>query len=385
MLVSIITPSYNSADFIKETIQSVLAQDYSPIEFIIIDGGSTDGTLEILKRYQDHIQWISEPDHGMTEALNKGFRMARGDILSWINADDIYHPGILTRSVAYLITHPEAAAVFSDGEMIDSESRHLKNWKGMEFSLTELLLGNHYICQPTLFIRRSIFDHAGCLDEQFAHYTMDLDLLLRLGSRYEIGYLNILGAGFRIHDKSKTSTQQIGFHHERIATLDKFFNTMDQPSEVQQIKDEVYARAYLAGGCQYYFNTHIQQGQDALSAAYHRYPEIFNNPDVFLPLIVGSLPYGLDPLPMVTRLYDHLPPDLKHLGYYRNKAINLATVASAFQAHQYNDQQLVRKRLAQVLINDPTWLKNKGVFSIGVQSILGPGNFHHLKNVFLRW
>ncbi len=120
MLVSIITPSFNQAPFLEETIQSVLTQDYEDIEYIIVDGGSSDGSVEIVKRYDSELAWwVSETDQGQTDAVNKGFERARGDIFAWINSDDSYLPGTVSDAVGFLKDHPEVGMVYGDANFID--------------------------------------------------------------------------------------------------------------------------------------------------------------------------------------------------------------------------------------------------------------------------
>ena len=120
MLVSIITPSYNQDGYIENTIQSVLAQDYPQIEYRIIDGGSTDSTVEVIKKYENRLAgWVSEKDHGQTDAINKGFGQAQGDILAWINSDDTYEPGAVRAAVTYLQEHPDVGMVYADCNYIN--------------------------------------------------------------------------------------------------------------------------------------------------------------------------------------------------------------------------------------------------------------------------
>jgi hypothetical protein len=317
----------------------------------------------------------------MTEALNKGFRMAKGEYLGWINADDLYANRAVTMSIEYLVSNPEAAAVYSNGELIDQDGSFIKPLIAREFSLKELLLGNYYFCQPTLFFRRQILEQIGWLDEKFPQFTMDLDLLLRLGLKYKIGYINSLGASFRIHDSSKTISQQIVNHSEKISTLEKFFNTENLPVEYLNLREKSLALAYLNGACQYYNCDQIKVAKENLLKAKSYCPEIIDNPDTFIPAVVGSLPYGLDPLPMVNRFFENLPKELTYLSMYRNRAINLVSIASAFQAHQEGNQAQVRKSLLSAVLRKPTWLTNRGVLSIGLESILGSQNFQCLRKL----
>jgi glycosyltransferase involved in cell wall biosynthesis len=121
--VSIITPSFNQAGFIERTIQSVLSQDYPNIEYLVIDGGSNDETLEVLKKYEGRLQWISEKDSGQSEAINKGYRMATGEILTWLNSDDTLLPGAVSKAVAYFDEHPDVMMIYGEGYIIDENDK----------------------------------------------------------------------------------------------------------------------------------------------------------------------------------------------------------------------------------------------------------------------
>lgn len=209
--VSIITPSFNQGAFIEETIRSVLAQDYPDLEYWVIDGGSTDGTLEILKRYEGRLRWISELDSGQANAINKGLRLASGEILAYLNSDDLYLPGALRRVGEYFAAHPEAAWLTGRCRTVDAnqqETRRLitryKNFWLRLRSYRALQVLN-YISQPATFWRRSAFEASGLLDESL-HYTMDYDYWLRLGGRYRLHVLPQELAVFRLHERSKSGS-----------------------------------------------------------------------------------------------------------------------------------------------------------------------------------
>ena len=180
-LVSIVTPSYNQGPFIRATIESVLSQDYPDIEYIIMDGGSTDETASVVKDYSSRLTWISEKDRGQSHAINKGFQMAKGSVVAWMNSDDVYLPGAVSRGTAELVANPRFGAVYGEGYLIDRVGKITKRFPVTEpFNLWKLVHLSDYILQQTVFFRCSVFDDIGWVDEDL-HYVMDWDLLIRIG------------------------------------------------------------------------------------------------------------------------------------------------------------------------------------------------------------
>ena len=203
-LISIVTPTLNQGRFIEATIESVLAQDYPRVEYIVVDGGSTDGTLDRLSRYRGRLTWISEPDRGQSDAINKGFRRARGDILAWINSDDTYLPCAVSSAVAHLVAHPELGMVYGDGSLIDEAGRVTRAFPAAgPFDLWKLVYVIDYILQPAAFFRRDAVEAVGGLDERL-HWAMDWDLFIKIGKRYPVGYLPRPMASLREHGTAKT-------------------------------------------------------------------------------------------------------------------------------------------------------------------------------------
>jgi glycosyltransferase involved in cell wall biosynthesis len=203
-LVSIVTPSLNQRRFIEATIESVLSQDYPRIEYIVVDGGSTDGTLETLKRYEGRLLCIAGPDRGQSDAINKGFRRAHGEILAWLNSDDTYMPGAVSSAVTYLTANPACAMVYGDGHLIDEHGRFIRPFHASgPFDLWRLVYVLDYILQQSAFFQRHALEAVGGLDERL-NWGMDWDLFIKLGKRFPIGYLPQPMANLREHGTAKT-------------------------------------------------------------------------------------------------------------------------------------------------------------------------------------
>ena len=201
-LVSIITPSLNQGEFIEETISSVLAQDYPRLEHIVVDGGSTDATLDILKKAGDRIKWLSEPDRGQSHALNKGIDLARGAIIGWLNSDDLYVEDAVAGAVDFLRANPECAMVYGQAEIVDEAGRRIRSYETEPFDI-DRLARHCYVCQPSVFIRADVLRDIGGADEAL-HFCMDMDLWIRIGRDHEIGFIDELLAQSRWHAANKT-------------------------------------------------------------------------------------------------------------------------------------------------------------------------------------
>jgi glycosyltransferase involved in cell wall biosynthesis len=215
-LVSIVTPSYNQAQFLEETILSVLNQDYPNLEYIIIDGGSVDGSLDIIRKYEHRLAyWVSEPDEGQSDAINKGWRRARGEILAWLNSDDTYVPGAIRTVAQYLVTHPEVDMVYGHLNTINDGGRVIWTTEpSTTFDLDGLIYSTFFVPQPTVFFRKHVVHKVGMLDTSL-YYCMDCDLWHRIGINFTVRGIASLVANFRTHLASKTHDVPLEFVIER--------------------------------------------------------------------------------------------------------------------------------------------------------------------------
>jgi glycosyltransferase involved in cell wall biosynthesis len=204
-LVSIITPSYNQVRFIEVTLRSVLEQDYPNIEYLVVDGASTDGSVEIIRRYADRLAWwASEKDSGQSEAVNKGLRRARGEIVGWLNSDDLYLPGAVSAAVAAFRSRPEAGLVYGDALAIDADGKPFNVMHARQYTLADLMTFN-IICQPAAFMQRSVLEQVNYLDPAY-HLLMDNLLWMRMAQNAPLVYVPQIWAAARYHTQAKNRT-----------------------------------------------------------------------------------------------------------------------------------------------------------------------------------
>jgi glycosyltransferase involved in cell wall biosynthesis len=205
-LVTVVTPSFNQATFLRHTIESVLSQDYPHLEYVIMDGASTDGSARIAAEYGSRLTWISEPDRGQTHAINKGFQRARGEIVAWLNSDDTLLPGAVSAAVEAFRTAPAAGAVYGGGYCIDRDGAVTMKFPFTEdFNLWRLTWLCDYILQQAAFFRRDAVAEVGWLDESL-HWAMDWDLLTRLGKRFGLRHVPVEMGCLREYGETKTAS-----------------------------------------------------------------------------------------------------------------------------------------------------------------------------------
>lgn len=220
MKISVVTPSFNQGEFIERTVQSVLTQQYPDFDYLVMDGGSTDQTVAVLKRYEQQLTWISEPDRGQAHAVNKAIHQTESDIIGWLNSDDVYYPNALKTVCEFFAAHPDVDVVYGEADFIDRKDGIIKPYPTEAWDLARFK-SCCYISQPATFFRRRVVEKYGDLDEQL-HFCMDYEYWLRLalhGAKF--AYLPTILAGARVYAETKTSSGYVKANAEAVSMLAK--------------------------------------------------------------------------------------------------------------------------------------------------------------------
>jgi glycosyltransferase involved in cell wall biosynthesis len=215
MKISIVTPSYNQGQFIEHTLQSVASQTVpdSEIEHVVFDGGSTDNTVEILEGFNPPVRWVSKKDKGQSDAVNQGICATDGEIIGWLNSDDVYYPGAIACVVACFKANPEVDVVYGMADHVDIDGHAFESYPTEPWDF-ERLKEICFICQPALFFRRKVVENYGLLDESL-NYCMDYEYWLRLGTNgVRFHYLEEKLAGSRLYADNKTLGARVKVHKE---------------------------------------------------------------------------------------------------------------------------------------------------------------------------
>jgi len=293
-LVSVITPTFNQADFLRDTLESVLAQDYPNIEYMVFDDGSTDETPGILSEYTGRLEWESQANMGQTPTINKGWERSHGDIITWLNSDDTFLPGAVSKAVNYFQQHPDIDIVFGDSLFTAADGRPIEPSKPQAgFDYFEFVAKCHNpIPQPSAFIRRSVIKDIGLLDPAY-YYFMDWDFWLRAGIDHSIAYFPELLSTYRLHEASKTVAQAVKAAPELEYMYRKFFALPNLPDEIRRLEKEAMVNMFFTSGGYYLQGGGRKAARSMAIKALQTRPGAIFRPDVahkFLYCFLGGRP-----------------------------------------------------------------------------------------------
>ena len=274
-LVSIVTPSYNQAPFLEQTMQSVLEQDYPHIEYIVVDGGSTDNSVGVIKKYADRLAyWISEKDSGQAEAINKGFARANGEIVAWLNSDDYYLRNTISIVVRCFEQNPDVVMVYGDMFAVDGNDETMNVLRYRQLSLKDLLCFQ-IIGQPSVFFRRSALEKVGRLDPTF-HFMLDHHLWIRLAQLGRILHIPQVWSAARYHPQAKNRARAAEFGREAFRVLDWAGKQPDLVQSLSPVKRRALASAHR------YDSRYLLDGGQAASALGAWFRALFLHPPTAL-------------------------------------------------------------------------------------------------------
>ena len=242
-LVSIITPSYNQAAYLEQTLISVLEQDYPRLEYFVVDGASTDGSVEVIRKYADKLTWwVSEKDSGQADAINKGLARATGEIVAWLNSDDYYLPGAILGAVKAFHENPDVVLVYGNMLAVDEHGDTINMLKYNQLTLEDLLCFQ-IIGQPAVFFRREAYERAGRLDPSY-HYFLDHHLWLRIALQGQILHMDETWAAARYHPEAKNRMKAAEFGREAFRILDWARNQPGLMEAVVSVERRAHASAH---------------------------------------------------------------------------------------------------------------------------------------------
>lgn len=280
-------------------MRSVLLQSYPNLEYMVIDGGSTDDSPQVIEKYAPWLAfWVSEPDRGQTHAINKGLGKSTGEIVAYLNSDDLYLPETLNIVAEFFKDHPESDIIYGDCRIIDNESRYRNLWRSRPFNLFHELCRN-FIYQPTCFIKRHVLDAIGYFDEAL-HYTMDIDFWYRAGGQFKFAYLPVELACFRVTEQSKTGKGQVGPVNERKKVIERYLSAC-RDEKIQSKRSTILSwHHYLAGG-QLYLKKEFEPAKREFLKAIRFAPASIKTLCALSAL--GDMVFGINIFPQLDRLF----------------------------------------------------------------------------------
>lgn len=360
--VTIVTPSFNQGESLEETIRSVLLQGYPNLEYNVIDGGSTDNSVEIIRKYEKWLTyWVSEKDQGQAHAINKGLERATGEICAYLNSDDVYLPNALRNIVDFFDKNSEATVAYGDCQIIDESSGLIDLWLAPEFDPVELLF-RCYIPQPATFWRQS----AGPVGDfnQKMHFAFDYEMWLRMAAgRQKFSHLPLLLAQHRKAEGTKTVSRPESFAAERITALKEFFDSSVLSAATRAVESDSYAIVFLNQALLNFRLARIEDAQRALEDAFRQSPRLVTTQRerTIRALVDFADPSGplADAGKFLALVFAQLPELARSLLPLRASVFRRVEILHAARSRDRQAPRRARRLLLPVLIDDYAWIRNR--------------------------
>lgn len=377
--ISIVTPSFNQGQFIEETIRSVLLQGYPNLQYIIIDGGSTDNSVEIIRRYEPWLSyWVSELDAGQAQAINKGLAHSTGEIVAWLNSDDVYLPGVLGEAAKWLMKHPEVAVVYGRSRFIDENGKELHGYYSNPFDLEEML----YYCripQPSSFIRKWAIEQVDYLDQEWS-FIMDYDLWMRIGLRYPLRYFEKTWSYFRRHATSKSITQEVRRWTETIEMLRELFERKEFPPRIRPLRSRVLGHANWHASLAYCQAGRRDEATGHLEVAVALAPN-WPLAKVSHNIILTYALQSAEPRKWIRDFFDLLPELTLKMKVARRLALAHYCSHMAFEAFQSKSPGRGIRFAGKAILNNPCWAFDRNLIYHSLVHLLGSDAVERLRRV----
>ncbi|MGH9873560.1 MAG: glycosyltransferase family 2 protein [Pyrinomonadaceae bacterium] len=383
--VSIVTPSFNQGCFLEETIRSVLLQGYSDLEYIVIDGSSTDQSVEIIRKYEQWLTyWVSEKDSGQAHAINKGFSHTTGEICAYLNSDDVFLPGALREVASFFDRNAEAALAYGDCQIIDEFSRVNDLWVAPEFDLQELLF-RCYIAQPASFWRKSAMAKVGDFNDE-KHFAFDYEMWLRMAAAGQtLSHVPISLAQHRKAEGTKTVSRPEAFTAEIVSALETFFGSPALPVTMKSFAADAYAIAFLNHALLNFRLQSCDVARQALETAFWHSPDLVARQRE---LVIRAIVDNADPSnPLndareyLDLVFMQLPGNAHALEQLCASVLRRVEILHSARSKDRGALRHARRLLLGTLIDDSAWMRNRAARGEFLRVLIGEPAMRRLAGI----
>jgi hypothetical protein len=373
--ISVVTPSFNQGCFLEETIRSVLLQGYPDLEYIVIDGGSTDQSVEIIQKYEKWlVYWVSEKDSGQAHAINKGFTRATGEISAYLNSDDVFCPNAFGTAVSFLNSRPEAALAYGDCQIIDELSKVNDLMLAPEFDLSELLF-RCYIPQPATFWRQAKMKAAGDFNAGM-HFAFDYEMWLRMAAAGQtFSHVPLSLAQHRKTEGTKTVSRPEAFTAEIVSALETFFRSPAVPSALKSVETDAYAVAFLNHALLNFRLQSCDETRQALETAFRHSPNLVRSQRE---RTIRALVDNADPSSPLDEareylelVFSKLPGNAGALEQLRASVLRRVEILHSARSKDRTTSIHARRLLVGTLIDDFAWMHSRAARGEFLKVLIG--------------